>query len=121
MDIQLEGLSRKGQLSRIRSTTPNTIPVSQYRVPLGAVILSCGTSVFQHDFTPENPPMTPPEPQDDSMTMDEFDGGLERLVAAARDANVPIEGAHNVRSPRSDVPDYTIEISEIADRNPLSQ
>ena len=65
--------------------------------------------------------MTPPEPQNDRMTEAEFTAGLERLVAAARDANAPIEGAHNVRSPRSDVPDYTIEISEIANRNALSE
>lgn len=52
------------------------------------------------------------------MTQDEFDAELEGLVAEARDAHVPIEGAYNVRSPRSDNPDYTVEISRIAKRVP---
>ena len=52
------------------------------------------------------------------MTEDEFDAELERLVAEARDESVPIEGAHNVRSPQRDTPDYTIEISEIVKRAP---
>lgn len=52
------------------------------------------------------------------MTRDEFATELEHLVAEARDESVPIEGAHNVRSPRRDAPDYTVEISEIAKRTP---
>ena len=52
------------------------------------------------------------------MTEDEFDAGLESLVAEARDESLPIEGAYNVRSPQRDTPDYTIEISEIVKRTP---
>jgi hypothetical protein len=52
------------------------------------------------------------------MTRDEFTTELEHLVTEARDESVPIEGAHNVRSPHPDAPDYTIEISEIAKRTP---
>ncbi|WP_154018966.1 hypothetical protein [Halococcus agarilyticus] len=53
------------------------------------------------------------------MTEAEFVAGLDRLVAEARDANVSIEGAYNVRSPRPADPDYTVEVSEIADRHRL--
>jgi hypothetical protein len=61
--------------------------------------------------------MTPSsESQTDPTTLDEFDAELEQLVATARDENIPIEGAHNVRSPRPDDADYTIEISEIVNR-----
>lgn len=52
------------------------------------------------------------------MIEDEFDAELDRLVAEARDEGVPIEGAQNVRSPRPDDPDYTIEITEITKRTP---
>jgi hypothetical protein len=52
------------------------------------------------------------------MTTDEFDRELAALVAEARDGPAHIEGAHNVRSPRGDTSDYTIEISEIAKRTP---
>lgn len=62
--------------------------------------------------------MTPPsELRDDITTEDEFATRLEHLVAEARDENVPIEGAHNARSPHSDDADYTVEISEITARN----
>lgn len=57
-------------------------------------------------------------PSSEPMTKDEFDAELEHLVAEARDENVPIEGAHNVRSPRRDTSDYTVEISEIVKRAP---
>ncbi|HET7324429.1 MAG TPA: hypothetical protein VFJ06_08865 [Halococcus sp.] len=52
------------------------------------------------------------------MTRDEFATELEHLVAEARDESVPLEGAHNVRSPHPDDPDYTIEISAIVKRTP---
>lgn len=59
--------------------------------------------------------MTPPFDSDtESMTVDEFDTELGRLVSKARDQNVPVEGAYNVRSPDPDMRDYTIEITEIA-------
>lgn len=62
--------------------------------------------------------MTPSSgPQNDPMTIDEFDAELEYLVAKARDDDVPIEGAHNVRSPHPNDTDYTIEIFEIVNRN----
>lgn len=54
--------------------------------------------------------------QTDPTTRTEFDAELEQLVATAREKNIPIEGAHNVRSPHPDNADYTIEISEIIDR-----
>lgn len=57
-------------------------------------------------------------PRDEPMIEDEFDAELDRLVAEARDEGVPIEGAQNVRSPRPDDPDYTIEITEITKRTP---
>ena len=61
--------------------------------------------------------MTPSSgPQNDPTTADEFDAELEQLVAKARDENIPIEGAHNFRSPHPDDADYTIEISEIINR-----
>ena len=46
------------------------------------------------------------------MTSKEFDAALERVVSAARDRDVELEGAYNVRSPRHKVPDYTIEIAK---------
>jgi hypothetical protein len=62
--------------------------------------------------------MTPSSgPQTDLTTADEFDAELDHLVAQAREASVPIEGAHNVRSPHPEDADYTVEISEIATRN----
>jgi hypothetical protein len=73
--------------------------------------------VFRHAFAQEDSPMTPSSgPQTDPTTLDEFDAELEHLVAKARDENIPIEGAHNVRSPHPDDADYTIEISEIVNR-----
>jgi hypothetical protein len=70
--------------------------------------------------------MTPPRAPDsgddnDITTRTAFDTALERVVATARDANVPLEGAYNVRSPRPDVPDYTIEVTEQTKRVPGSQ
>ena len=70
--------------------------------------------------------MTPPRAPDsgddnDITTRTAFDTALERVVATARDANVPLESAYNVRSPRLDVPDYTIEITEQTKRVPGSQ
>jgi hypothetical protein len=67
--------------------------------------------------------MTPsrsPDTEADGMDHAEFDSALEGVVAAARDADVPLDGAYNVRSPRRDVPDYTIEITEQAKRTPDS-
>ena len=66
------------------------------------------------------PPRTP-DSGDDIATRAEFGTALERLVATARDANVPLESAYNVRSPRLDVPDYTIEITEQTKRVPNSE
>lgn len=63
--------------------------------------------------------MTSSGPRNGRMTEAEFVAGLDRLVAEARDANVSIEGAYNVRSPRPADPDYTVEVSEIADRHRL--
>lgn len=61
--------------------------------------------------------MTPSSgPQNDPTTLAEFDAELDHLVAKARDENIPIEGAHNVRSPYPDDADYTIEISEIVNQ-----
>lgn len=54
------------------------------------------------------------------MTKDEFTTELKLLVTQARDENIPIEGGHNVRSPHPDDTDYTIEISEIANRSRVS-
>lgn len=62
----------------------------------------------------------PPDSHDDYGTRDEFAAKLERLVAEARDNDIPIEGAYNVRSPHPDDSDYTIEISEITKRKPAS-
>lgn len=42
----------------------------------------------------------------------DFDAELEALVALARDSEVDLEGAYDVRSP-SGQPDYTVEISEV--------
>ena len=53
-----------------------------------------------------------PDDGDDLTAREELGAALERAVAAARDRDVELEGAYNVRSPRSDVPDYTIEIAK---------
>jgi len=68
--------------------------------------------------------MTPPrapDSGDDITTRAEFGTALEHLVATARDANVPLESAYNVRSPRPDVPDYTTEVTEQTNRVPDSE
>ncbi len=62
--------------------------------------------------------MTPPERADDRTERDQFETELGEIVARARDDDVQLDGAYNVRSPHRDVPDYTIEISEIAKRRP---
>lgn len=73
--------------------------------------------VFDRSFPPEDPLMTPPfDPETEPTTVEEFDAELGRLVSEARDQNVPIEGAYNVRSPDPDTRDFTIEITEIAKR-----
>ena len=53
-----------------------------------------------------------PDSGDDLTTCKEFDAALERVVSAARDRDVELEGAYNVRSPHHKVPDYTIEIAK---------
>lgn len=53
-----------------------------------------------------------PDSGDDLTTRKEFDAALERVVAAARDRDVELEGAYNVRAPCRKAPDYTIEIAK---------
>lgn len=61
--------------------------------------------------------MTASKRRDDITTTGEFAAELEHIVAEAREENLPIEGAHNVRSPYPGDTAYTVEISAIADRN----
>ena len=58
-------------------------------------------SVSENGYEPST--MTRPESPDggdDLTTGKEFDAALERVVAAARDRDVELEGAYNVRSLR---------------------
>lgn len=66
-------------------------------------------------------PLRSPDSRDDPTTRTEFSTVLERVVVAARDAGVSLEGAYNVRSPRRGVPDYTIEINRQTKRVPGSE
>jgi hypothetical protein len=50
------------------------------------------------------------------MNIDEFETQLHHLVRAARDNEVAIEGAYDVRSPRADERDYQVGVTEIAKR-----
>lgn len=52
------------------------------------------------------------------MTAEEFETELHALIVEARDHIAPLDGAWNVRSPRRDIPDYTIEITEIRKNSP---
>jgi len=47
------------------------------------------------------------------MDRDEFTTELHRVVARARGAGVALDGAYDVRAPRRDTPDYTVEIISI--------
>lgn len=58
--------------------------------------------------------MTPIDQPENPVDRSTFAGLLERLVSQARDADVALEGAYNVRTPLPDRPDYTIEITELA-------
>ena len=52
------------------------------------------------------------------MDRDEFEARLAELVTEANDDGVQLVGAYDVRSPHSDVQDYTVEISEVRKRLP---
>ena len=46
------------------------------------------------------------------MNKDEFETQLHQLISAAREKEVPLEGAYDVRSSRADGRDYQVEITE---------
>ena len=60
--------------------------------------------------------MTAPAQVDNLTNRDDFEAHLQQAVATARDNDVPIEGAYDIRSPHPEDRDYQIEISEIAPR-----
>ena len=47
------------------------------------------------------------------MNTDKFETRLHQLISAARDKEVPLEGAYDVRSPGTDDRDYQVEITEV--------
>ena len=50
---------------------------------------------------------------DKPMNTDELETRLRELISAARDKEIPLEGAYDVRSPRTDDRDYQVEITEV--------
>ena len=50
----------------------------------------------------------------DSSDRTAFETRLQQLIADARDDDIQIEGAYDVRSPHPEVRDFQIEITEIA-------
>ena len=50
---------------------------------------------------------------DKPMNTDEFEARLRELISAARDKEVPLERAYDVRSPKADDRDYQVEITEV--------
>ena len=55
---------------------------------------------------------------DDPTDRAGFETALSRLVRTAEEAGLDIEGAYDVRTPRGDHDDYTIEIAVIEKRVP---
>lgn len=62
--------------------------------------------------------MTPTDQLETPVDRSTFATLLERLVSQARNADVTLQGAYNVRTPVPDYPDYTIEITELAKNRP---
>ena len=64
--------------------------------------------------------MTPDQPDsaDEPFDRETFQLELAKLIDHAREAGVDIKGAYGVRSPHSEHPDYTVEITEIAKHRP---
>ena len=54
----------------------------------------------------------------DSMSREEFVTELDRLVNAAHESDIQLVGGYDVRSPRPETPDYTVEITKIRKRYP---
>lgn len=59
-------------------------------------------------MTPHQPP-SPDEPFD----RETFERELATIIDKARAAAVDIEGGYDVRTPRSEYPDYTVEITAL--------
>jgi len=62
--------------------------------------------------------MTPPRRPDEPTDREGFETALSHLVATAEEAGIDIEGAYDVRTPRGDRSDYTVEITVIQKRVP---
>ncbi len=62
--------------------------------------------------------MTHPRQPNDPTDSEEFDRTLSGLVSDAEANGIDIEGAYDVRTPRGDRSDYTVEITVIQKRFP---
>ena len=58
--------------------------------------------------------MTTPHHSDGPTNRDEFGTQLRQLVRSARDNEVAVRGAYDVRSPKPDERDFQIEVTEVA-------
>ena len=61
--------------------------------------------------------MIAPSQPDDLTNRDDFETHLQQLVATARDNDIPIGGAYDIRSLYPEDRDYQIEVSEIAPKS----
>lgn len=62
--------------------------------------------------------MTPLPRPDDPADREAFETAVSRLVAGADANGVDVRGAYDVRIPRSENPEYTVEISAVEGRFP---
>lgn len=58
--------------------------------------------------------MSGPQQNTDRMDVSTFEIELTQLIESARNDETQIRGVYDVRTPRPDEPDYTVEITEVA-------
>lgn len=57
--------------------------------------------------------MTPPDTEFNPTTQTEFNTLVKRLIYAAHENNIDVDGGIDVRHPTTDIPDWTVEITRL--------